>query len=101
MPCYTLQKVEIDSGKMHLGELMAALKAMGYNPFHPKANVVQWGNAYTYSSVTGVLSGPSEAHAMDVKRAYAQQVVKSQAARFGWSVKTQPDGKLLVMKGKF
>lgn len=100
MPCYTTQKVDIDSGKMHLGTLMDALKAMGLNPRHDGYMQVAWGRN-RYNGSTGQMTVVSEEDALAVKRAYANQVVKSQAARFGWSVKAQPDGKLLVMKGKF
>ena len=100
MPCFTSQQVDIDSGKMHLGTLMDALKAMGLNPRHDGYMQVAWGRN-RYNGSTGVMTIGDNSSVENIKRAYAQQVVKSQAARFGWSVKTQPDGKMLVMKAKF
>jgi hypothetical protein len=36
----------------------------------------------------------------EVKREMSRQTVLAQAKRFGWSVKEQPDGKLLIQKAR-
>lgn len=42
----------------------------------------------------------SEIDAASIKREMSRQTVIAQAKRFGWSVREQPDGKLLLAKGR-
>lgn len=100
MPCYTNQRVSVDAGKMNLTILTEAVKGLGWNVAPARDGILKWG-VNQYDTQTGVLAVGTDEEVNEIKRAYSEQVVKSQAARFGWSVKKQQDGKLLVMKGKF
>lgn len=73
-----------------------ALTAMGLNPRHDQANTYTHDEG-SYNHVTGeatwLISGSrateerAAARSRELKRAYAAELVKSQAARYGWTLR--------------
>jgi hypothetical protein len=96
MPCDTISTARVVLGpETNRGLLDNALRELGF----PDYNVVTLKDGTLRVDVTGAYTGPE--FTAKVKRAYSKQVVLSQAKRFGWQVKEQPNGKLLVQKASF
>ncbi len=87
MPCYTVQTANIELGKVDASLLAAAMVALGLS-------------AYSYAN--GVLTIQGRAASSDlvsqVKRSYSEQVVMSQAKRYGWQVSKVGAGQFQVTK---
>lgn len=90
MPCYTISTVEIDLGKMDPGLAKLALEAMGLRPTHNQdAKIItHWEGAYDYGTGTSTwrLSNSQE-RTTEFKKAYSAEILKSQAKRYGWTLK--------------
>jgi hypothetical protein len=91
MPCDTINTATVDLGKADPKLLESAMKAL-----YP-------GFQYTFDKVSGELNvvGRSRVDVPAIKREMAKQNVLNQAKRFGWSVKEQENGKLLIQKARF
>lgn len=86
MPCYTVQETKVNLERANPDILREAMNALG---------VIN----YAFNAKTGTVTVRGQSvDVADVKRAYSKQVVLTQAKRFGWTVKEQPDGKLQVLK---
>lgn len=95
-----MQSVDLDPSKFNVPMLMEVLKELGFRDVrHPPRGVIWDGGSYNME--TGVMTVRAEEWGGMIKQAYSRKVVITQAKRFGWSVKTQADGKLLVQKAKF
>jgi len=95
MPCDSISTVDIDAGKMDAQHVKRALEAMGLHPRHHRPNIYDHdqgnynhatGQAQWYVSRYGRQQA-AEDRTAELKRAYAAEVVKSQAARFGWTLR--------------
>ena len=103
MPCYTMTNVTVDLSKAvkaGAGNVFAALQALGFQPAQ-QGDVIRFGNGEWINATTGEARLSSNRDVAEISRAVSKQVVLSQAKRFGWSVKEQKDGKLLVQKASF
>jgi hypothetical protein len=86
VPCDTVQTTTVDLGKANPDILKAALEQLGITRYTFKNGVVT------------VIGSPVDASV--IKQAYSKQIVFTQAKRFGWGVKTLPDGKLQILKAR-
>lgn len=91
IPCDTINTATVDLGRADPKLLESAMQAL-YPDYQ-----------YTFDKSTGQLSviGRSRVDLPAIKREMAKQNVLNQAKRFGWSVKEQTDGKLLIQKARF
>lgn len=103
MPCDTVSSAKVKFGQETslptLNAAIAKLKADGvvYNvgiARQPDGSL----NVFLVSRESGVSQDTLQ---FALKREYSRQTVMTQAKRFGWSVKEQPDGKLVVQKASF
>ena len=84
---------------------MAALTAMGLNPHHDARKTYTF-NGGQFNSETGQFTftarymNQEEAtrKTLEIKRAYSAEVLKSQAARFGWSLKATGPNQYAIQK---
>lgn len=109
MPCYTINEVSVNLGKLDTPTLVAGLKAAGYHGVQERDGVItawtrQDGGVslridrkgeVTFTS-RGTIDKGQETNA--IKRAYSTQVVQSQARRFGWKTVTTGPNKLTVRR---
>ena len=86
MPCDTVNTITIDFGKADAGLLKSAMAKL-----YP---------GWEYNLVGNKLTTYGQVDESSIKREMSRQSVTAQAKRFGWSVKEQPDGKLLVQKAR-
>lgn len=90
MPCWTVSTVEVAVEKMNPELLMAALTALKLDPFQTVGRIT-FGSGSTYDIVTGrmILKTTRDVTTLtkEIKRAYSAEVVKSQAKKYGWSIK--------------
>ncbi len=91
MPCDTVNTITVDFGKADpklLGDAMAKL--------YP-------GVDYYLNRDGGTVQLTAYSRRLDetlIRKEMTRATVTAQAKRFGWSVKEQADGKLLLQKGK-
>lgn len=91
MPCDTVNTLTIDFNKSAPTAIKAAVSKL-----YPNA-------IYLVDNGKLILSGINESKndvTVAVRREMSRQTVMAQAKRFGWAVKEQPDGKLLIQKAK-
>lgn len=103
MPCYTIQAARVDLGKAAQAgplNIMAALNAMGAQNVNQAGQFIRWSQGWL-NVVTGEAYFRGSMDADQLRQAIGKEVVRSQAKRFGWSVKEESNGKLTVMKAKF
>lgn len=95
MPCDTVStaKVKLNAASIDSKLLQAAMATLGVGQYDYNLN--------SNGEITVRNQRSSTEFTAKVNQAYSKQVVTSQAKRFGWQVKEQPDGKLLVMKASF
>ena len=88
MPCHTISTIEVDAGKMNLALAMKALEAMGLCPTTSQGRPT-WINHYggSFDTATGAATWYGQDRTADLKKAYSTEILKSQAARFGWTLK--------------
>lgn len=56
---------------------------------------------YAFNQKTGVVTIRGRSlDAAEINRAYSTTVLKTQAKKFGWSVKQEPNGKFTVLKAR-
>jgi hypothetical protein len=102
MPCYTISTIEIDAGKLQIDLALAALAAMNLRPYQAQ-NTQQDPTIYhsqgMYNPQTGIATWRGIDRTGDLKRAYAAEIIKSQARRFGWTLKQNTQtGKFTMQK---
>ena len=92
MPCDSISSVEIgDAGKMDAQHVKRALEAMQLHPRHTRGNIYDHDQG-EYNDRTGEARWTAGTdRTQELKRAYAAEIVKSQAARYGWTLKTTTD----------
>ena len=106
MPCDTISETEVEFGHQTDGELLKkALSSLG---FQVQTNTIGFTfvNSNTYEVgrfANGKFSFTQRSTEVNaLKRAYSEQVVKSQVARFGWKLKEEKregkQAKFLVRK---
>lgn len=106
MPCDTVQtsKVEWLATSTDTDLLMKGLTALGYD-VEKRGNVIyfsKYGRTGTFDKATGKLTLDSSWDGAEIKRAYSEQIVESQASKHGWKISwsTNADGdrEAIVMK---
>jgi hypothetical protein len=99
MPCYTIQTVNVNLGKVDLDLLQKALEALFPGTVRRVENLlIRFGNGESYSRERGELSLRKQETAALIKRAYSAEVVKSQAKKFGWQLKETAPFQFTVTK---
>jgi hypothetical protein len=91
MPCWTVQesKVEFLAKTTDRDLLTAALEKLGYEVTRASAAVLIFrkdGASGSYDAQSGRLGLAEGWDVNEIKRAYSEQVVESQARRFGWQL---------------
>lgn len=98
MPCDSISTVEVAAVKMDAQHVKRALEAMGLHPRHDRAGIYDHdqgsynhftGEAQWYVSRYGARQTAADRTA-ELKQAYSAEVVKSQAAKYGWTLKQNP-----------
>jgi hypothetical protein len=88
MPCYTIQKskVEFLAKTTDTNLLAAGLRQFGFRVTQTPEGLYfeKAGRSGTYASASGLLQMDESWDASELKRAYSEQVVESQARTFGW-----------------
>ena len=101
MPCDSISTVDVEAGKMDAQHVKRALEAMGLNPRHDRANIYDHNRGY-YNHVTGEavwrtsqMRGDKTADQLtaELKQHYSAEIIKTQAARFGWTLKANPNNR--------
>lgn len=97
MPCDSIRRTSIVFGKNTDTKLLAeALKALGFAVHHVDSDKVV-GNGFQFSKETGKIDmAMRRGYGIDennLKREYAKQVVVSQAAKFGFKVQAESEGR--------
>lgn len=87
MPCDTVNKISVDFGKADPKLLGAAMAKL-----YP-------GLAYSLSKA-GKLTTYGSIDESAIRKEMSRITVTAQAKRFGWGVKEQKDGTLLLQKGR-
>ena len=91
MPCWTVQesKVEFLATSTDTELLAAALEKLGYSVARAPEGMLVFrkdGASGSYDPRTGRLEFPQDSDVNEIKRAYAEQTVESQACKFGWQL---------------
>lgn len=90
MPCNTIQQSKIDIGKLDPSLAAAAIAALGVDC-----------SGVTYSNGKLIVRGGNadlDTLTTQVKQAYAAEVVKSQAKKYGWQLKQTAPFRYEVVK---
>lgn len=87
MPCYTISTLEVDAGKMDTAHVIKALEAMGMYPRHTMKDVISHRSG-EYNHATGIATWRGQDRTAELKREYSNQILQSQARRFGWTLRT-------------
>lgn len=98
MPCYTITEVKLELKNANLALLTKAINNIMKNAYiQLRDNGLVWSGG-SYDKATGMLSVRNEADGKLIKRAYSREIVKSQASRFGWSIKETSQFKYEIIK---
>ena len=101
MPCYTIQQshVEFLAKSTDLTLLAEALRKLGFEVSELNDRLVLSkldANGYfrsgSYDRTTGRIELDSSWDVNEIKRAYSQRVVESQARKFGWQLEWSTNG---------
>lgn len=89
MPCDTISQTNVVIGPNTDATLLfAALQELKLNPQKQGSMIYFAGGTYRAADNTLTLNGSNvESRTAEMKRAYSGEVVKSQARRFGWTLK--------------
>lgn len=87
MPCNTLTSVKLALEKANMTLLRKAIESIYGTIYTQTADYMSWPNG-SYDRNKGMLTVRSESKGNEIRRAYSTQIVKQQAARFGWQVKS-------------
>lgn len=86
MPCDTITTVGVKLAVADLTLLVAALRVLNLNP-RRVGEMIYFGASESFYKPAQRLSVRSESTVAKIKQAYSAEVVKSQAKRFGWTLK--------------
>lgn len=101
MPCDTISTVTIKwSQSTDLNLLAAALRAMGVDAGQiiQSGGTLYWGQGQRFDRLTGEMRLGASVDAARLKQSYSAEVVKSQARKFGWQVKTLPNNQFEITR---
>ena len=89
MPCYTVSTMAVQLKVADMDLLTKALQALNLAPYRTTSlpDVVTFGAGESFSKTTGELRIRDQATASRIKQAYAAEIVKAQAKRYGWTLK--------------
>jgi hypothetical protein len=102
MPCNTITTVSLELKNANTALLRKAVEAVigergGYLISHNE-KFLRWSMGGSYDRQTGKLTVQSEAQGNKIKQYYSGEVVKAQAKKFGWQVKTVGANKFEIIK---
>lgn len=97
MPCDTVQTVSVNLSVSNLDLLVAGLNDIGLRAYK-SGQMVYFGTGESFNQKTGELKVRSEQTVNKIKQSYSNQVVLSQAKKFGWQVKKVDQYQYLVSK---
>lgn len=86
MPCDSVRNIGVILKDANLDILMSALTDMRLNPAR-NSEVINFAYGQSYNRATNELRVRDEQTATTIRRAYGATIVKSQARKFGWSLK--------------
>lgn len=101
MPCDTITTVSVELGKVNPDLLFNSLKALGLNPIKWSDNgTIYFGPSSQeyHNPETGETKLAKGRNAAEIKRAYSAEIIKSQAKRYGWSLKETAPFQYTVVK---
>lgn len=110
MPCDQIRTTVLDTAKMDLNVLSAALKRMGYRAQHsvneqgqPSVQFTGLGMPGWGFFTQGKLSLPEseKARLNDIQKAYTKEVVIVEARRLGWTFGETADGQMTLTRRSF
>jgi len=98
MPCYTITTVKLVLTNANLDLLKKALEGIGYTAVK-YGDKLFWKNG-SYDKTKGTLSlvKGTEEQGNVIRRAYSTEVLKKNAAKFGWQLKKTQDNKYQLLK---
>lgn len=101
MPCYTVStaKVKLNVKTVDQTLLKAAIDSLNTSLGRSMAYATDSTGTVSLVDYSGQRITPEIQSA--VAKAYSTQVVAAQAKRFGWAVKTNPNGTITVQKARF
>jgi len=82
---------------MDPGLLMAALTALNLYP-RQTGQMIYFGQGESYDTRTGQAQLAQGRDANEIKRTYSNEIVKSQARKFGWTLKQTAPFKYEIVK---
>lgn len=86
MPCNTVSTVQVQLDKANVDLMQAALTALKLRPYR-QGTALMFGNGEWIDTATGKSALAPTRNPAEIKRAYSAEVVKSQARKYGWSLK--------------
>jgi len=96
MPCDTITQVKTVLEAVNVETFRTALQSLGYLTRQTN-NLLQW-NGGSLNLTSGVLTTRSDREGQEIRQAYSGEIVKKQAARFGWAVKKTSENKYQIIK---
>jgi hypothetical protein len=87
MPCDTISTYQVklqDSTDLDL--LTKALEALNLNP-RRQGHIIRFGAGESFNKATGEVRVRNVESVAEIKKAYSAELIKSQAKRFGWTLK--------------
>lgn len=97
MPCDTVQTMAVALKVADLALLFKALDALKMRPVM-YGNTIQFGNSESFNKDTQELRVTNEAKVARIKQAYSAEIVKSQARRYGWTLKETAPFQYVITK---
>lgn len=88
MPCYTVQRTELNMRNVQPEILKAALEAMGYHTSQQGTRLngyMAGGYSISFDRATGILTVP-KIHAQILPKEYSRQIISEAAQQFGWTM---------------
>lgn len=86
MPCNTVSTVEVKLEKANLELMESALKALKLSPYR-QGTALMFGQGEFIDTQSGIARLSPMRNPAEIKRAYSAEVVKSQARKYGWTLK--------------
>lgn len=95
MPCDSVRNIGVLLKDANLDLMTAALRTMGHNPVRVGTGLT-WGRNESYNG--SELRVRSQDEATTIRKSYAAEIVKSQARKFGWTLKSTGPYQFEVVK---
>ena len=90
MPCYTIQRSQVAflAQTTDADQLTGALESLGFQVATMSSGLVfrKDGRAGSYATATGRLELAEAWDISQIKRAYSEKIIESQAKKFGWQL---------------